>query len=102
MAGWESGVAGENQLGRVRYVPSFDGLRALCITAVILFHSIPYSSRWINNIAARGWCGVDVLLKSVFLRFDQDSISSAKLRNRLLVMDRGKAINGRLAGNDAA
>jgi peptidoglycan/LPS O-acetylase OafA/YrhL len=52
--------AAVDQLGKVRYIASFDGLRTCCIVAVILFHSVPYSSLWINNVAARGWCGVDV------------------------------------------
>jgi len=47
-------------LGKVRYIASFDGLRALCITAVIAFHVISSDRPWLNNAARRGWCGVDV------------------------------------------
>jgi peptidoglycan/LPS O-acetylase OafA/YrhL len=47
-------------LGRVRYVPAFDGLRALCIVAVIAFHVVSSDRPWLENIARRGWCGVDV------------------------------------------
>ncbi len=50
----------EDQLGRVRYIPSFDGMRALCIAAVILFHVVSTSHPWLENLARRGWCGVDV------------------------------------------
>ncbi len=47
-------------LGRVRYVPAFDGLRALCIVAVIAFHVVSSDRPWLENVARRGWCGVDV------------------------------------------
>src|SRR5208283_509235 len=47
-------------LGRVRYVRAFDGLRALCILAVIAFHVVSSDRPWLENIARRGWCGVDV------------------------------------------
>jgi peptidoglycan/LPS O-acetylase OafA/YrhL len=50
----------ENTLGKVRYIASFDGMRMLCITAVIAFHVISSDRPWLNNVARRGWCGVDV------------------------------------------
>ncbi len=50
----------ENQLGPVRYIPAFDGVRALCITLVITFHVISSDRPWLDNVAKRGWCGVDV------------------------------------------
>ena len=49
-----------NLLGRVRYIPAFDGMRALCIVAVIAFHVISTDHPWLENIARRGWFGVDV------------------------------------------
>jgi peptidoglycan/LPS O-acetylase OafA/YrhL len=50
----------EDQLGRVRYIAAFDGMRALCIAAVIVFHVISTDHPWLENLARRGWCGVDV------------------------------------------
>ncbi len=53
-------------LGKVRHIPALDGLRALCVTAVIFGHSAsPIGpndrvSPWIGYLAARGWLGVDV------------------------------------------
>jgi peptidoglycan/LPS O-acetylase OafA/YrhL len=47
-------------LGRVRYQPAFDGLRAVCITAVIAFHVGSSDRVWLNNLTNRGWVGVDV------------------------------------------
>src|SRR5437667_11788150 len=55
-----AGLGRHDVLGRVRYVPAFDGLRTLCITLVILFHTVPYRPYWVNRVAGRGWCGVDV------------------------------------------
>ncbi len=52
--------AADDLLGRVRYVPAFDGMRALCIVAVIAFHVVSTNQPWLQNIAKRGWCGVDV------------------------------------------
>jgi peptidoglycan/LPS O-acetylase OafA/YrhL len=49
-----------NNLGAVRYVPAFDGLRAICVLLVVLFHVISSDRPWLQNIARRGWCGVDV------------------------------------------
>src|SRR5260370_37006411 len=50
----------KNQLGPVRYIPPFAGFRALCITLVITFHVISSDRPWLDNVAKRGWCGVDV------------------------------------------
>jgi peptidoglycan/LPS O-acetylase OafA/YrhL len=47
-------------LGRVSYQPAFDGLRAICITAVIAFHVGSWDRAWLNNLTNRGWVGVDV------------------------------------------
>ena len=49
-----------NNLGHVRYIPAFDGLRAICIFLVIAFHVISSNRLWLQNIASRGWCGVDI------------------------------------------
>jgi len=35
-------------------------MRALCIVAVIAFHVVSSDRPWLQNIAKRGWCGVDV------------------------------------------
>jgi peptidoglycan/LPS O-acetylase OafA/YrhL len=45
---------------RSHYVPSFDGLRTISITAVILFHVISAGPPWLQGVARRGWYGVDV------------------------------------------
>ena len=47
-------------LSRVSYQPAFDGLRALCITAVIAFHVGSWDRPWLNNLTNRGWVGGDV------------------------------------------
>jgi len=47
-------------LGRVSYQPAFDGLRAICITAVIAFHVGSWDRPWLNDLTNRGWVGVDV------------------------------------------
>lgn len=49
-----------NTLGSVRYIPAFDGLRAVCILFVVVFHVISSDHFWLQNIARRGWCGVDI------------------------------------------
>jgi peptidoglycan/LPS O-acetylase OafA/YrhL len=49
-----------NNLGSVHYIPAFDGLRAICILFVIGFHVISSDHFWLQNIAHRGWCGVDI------------------------------------------
>jgi peptidoglycan/LPS O-acetylase OafA/YrhL len=49
-----------DNLGSVRYIPAFDGLRAICIFFVIAFHVISSDRLWLQNIAHRGWCGVDI------------------------------------------
>src|ERR1700730_17406700 len=49
-----------NNLGRVSYLPAFDGLRAICISFVIAFHVRSSDRSWLQNIAHRGWCGVDI------------------------------------------
>ncbi|HUA36628.1 MAG TPA: acyltransferase [Candidatus Binataceae bacterium] len=50
----------EPLLSHVSYQPAFDGLRALCITAVIAFHVGSWDRAWLNNLTNRGWVGVDV------------------------------------------
>lgn len=42
-----------NNLGFVRYIPAFDGLRAVCILFVIGFHVISSDHFWLQNIAHR-------------------------------------------------
>jgi hypothetical protein len=49
-----------NNLGYVRYIPAFDGLRAICIFFVIAFHVVSSDHFWLQDIARRGWCGVDI------------------------------------------
>jgi peptidoglycan/LPS O-acetylase OafA/YrhL len=61
----DSGRSVSPMLGKVRHVPPLDGLRALCVTAVIFTHAaIPSTSEkltpWIGYVAERGWLGVDV------------------------------------------
>jgi peptidoglycan/LPS O-acetylase OafA/YrhL len=53
-------AASADLLGKVRYLPAFDGMRAWCITAVIAFHVVSSDRPWLQNLAKRGWCGVDV------------------------------------------
>jgi len=44
-----------------RYIPSLDGLRAICIAAVIFVHMpAPSGHPWIAAIHRRGWYGVDM------------------------------------------
>lgn len=44
-----------------RYVPSLDGLRAICIAAVLIIHMPPPSGHpWLEAIRSRGWYGVDM------------------------------------------
>ena len=44
-----------------RYVPSLDGLRAICIAAVLFIHMPPPTGHpWLEAIRARGWYGVDM------------------------------------------
>ena len=44
-----------------RYVPSLDGLRAICIAAVMFVHMpAPSGHPWIAAIHRRGWYGVDM------------------------------------------
>ncbi len=44
-----------------RYVPSLDGLRAICIAAVLFIHMPPPSGHpWLEAIRSRGWYGVDM------------------------------------------
>jgi peptidoglycan/LPS O-acetylase OafA/YrhL len=44
-----------------RYVPSLDGLRAICIAAVLFIHMPPPSGHpWLGAIHSRGWYGVDM------------------------------------------
>jgi peptidoglycan/LPS O-acetylase OafA/YrhL len=47
-------------LKRADYIPSFDGLRALSIIAVIFFHVVSGGPQWLREAASRGWYGVDV------------------------------------------
>jgi peptidoglycan/LPS O-acetylase OafA/YrhL len=43
------------------YVPSLDGLRAVCIAAVIFFHlPLPGGHPWIEAVRSRCWYGVDM------------------------------------------
>jgi peptidoglycan/LPS O-acetylase OafA/YrhL len=42
------------------YVPAFDGLRTLSIFGVILFHVVSTKCGLLQNIARRGWFGVDI------------------------------------------
>ena len=44
-----------------RYVPSLDGLRAICIAAVLFIHMpAPTGHPWLEAIRHRGWYGVDM------------------------------------------
>jgi peptidoglycan/LPS O-acetylase OafA/YrhL len=44
-----------------RYVPSLDGLRAICIASVLFIHMPPPSGHpWLEAIRSRGWYGVDM------------------------------------------
>jgi peptidoglycan/LPS O-acetylase OafA/YrhL len=44
-----------------RYVPSLDGLRAICIAAVLFIHMPPPGGHpWLAAIRDRGWYGVDM------------------------------------------
>ena len=44
-----------------RYLPSLDGLRAICIAAVLFIHMPPPSGHpWLEAIRSRGWYGVDM------------------------------------------
>jgi peptidoglycan/LPS O-acetylase OafA/YrhL len=44
-----------------RYVASLDGLRAICIAAVLFIHVPPPSGHpWLEAIRSRGWYGVDM------------------------------------------
>jgi peptidoglycan/LPS O-acetylase OafA/YrhL len=44
-----------------RYVPSLDGLRAICIAAVLFIHMpAPSGHPWVETIRSRGWYGVDM------------------------------------------
>ncbi len=44
-----------------RYVPSLDGLRAICIASVIFVHMPPPSGHpWLAAVRSRGWYGVDM------------------------------------------
>ncbi len=44
-----------------RYVPSLDGLRAICIAAVLFIHMPPPNGHpWLEAIRSRGWYGVDM------------------------------------------
>jgi peptidoglycan/LPS O-acetylase OafA/YrhL len=44
-----------------RYVPSLDGLRAICIAAVLFIHMPPPTGHpWLEAIRERGWYGVDM------------------------------------------
>ena len=47
---------------RLLYIPAFDGLRTICIAAVMFHHvcSNNVQNRWVQQIAQRGWYGVDV------------------------------------------
>jgi peptidoglycan/LPS O-acetylase OafA/YrhL len=71
-------IVPESQLGKVRYVAPFDGIRGLGLSAVIAFHVVN-DFRWmrtgsslsdsrpggwlqpcLENLVLRGWCSVDV------------------------------------------
>jgi peptidoglycan/LPS O-acetylase OafA/YrhL len=44
-----------------RYVPSLDGLRAICIAAVLFVHMPPPTGHpWLEALRERGWYGVDM------------------------------------------
>ena len=44
-----------------RYLPSLDGLRAICIAAVLFIHMPPPTGHpWLELIRERGWYGVDM------------------------------------------
>ncbi len=44
-----------------RYLPSLDGLRAICIAGVLFIHMPPPSGHpWLEAVRARGWYGVDM------------------------------------------
>lgn len=44
-----------------RYIPSLDGLRAVCIASVLFIHMPPPSGHpWLEAIRSRGWYGVDM------------------------------------------
>ena len=44
-----------------RYMPSLDGLRAICIAGVLFIHMPPPSGHpWLEAVRARGWYGVDM------------------------------------------
>ncbi|HTJ09778.1 MAG TPA: acyltransferase [Candidatus Binataceae bacterium] len=53
---------GDAVIGREhRYVPSLDGLRAICIAAVLFIHMpAPTGHPWLEAIRRRGWYGVDM------------------------------------------
>jgi peptidoglycan/LPS O-acetylase OafA/YrhL len=53
---------GDAMIGREhRYVPSLDGLRAICIAAVLFIHMpAPTGHPWLEAIRHRGWYGVDM------------------------------------------
>ena len=43
------------------YVPSLDGLRAVCIAAVVFFHvPMPMGHPWLQAVRSRCWYGVDM------------------------------------------
>lgn len=43
------------------YVPSLDGLRAVCIAAVVFFHvPLPVGHPWLQAVRSRCWYGVDM------------------------------------------
>ena len=44
-----------------RYVPSLDGLRAICVAGVLFIHMpLPNGHPWLEAIRSRGWYGVDM------------------------------------------
>src|ERR1700745_1270396 len=53
---------GSDSNKNLQYVPAFDGLRTICIAAVMIHH-VCYQSvqnSFVQHVAQRGWYGVDV------------------------------------------
>ena len=46
------------QSAGTRYIPALDGWRALAVTAVILYHGVPLTSKW-SGLTGYGYLGVD-------------------------------------------